>query len=83
MVRRILFNILGLVLTIVAPWWAVLAYSILGALLFPWYIEMIFFGILFDVIYGNIGGFHIKHTIVFLVPLLVVEFAKPRLNVFK
>lgn len=79
--KRVLFDILGIVLVIIAPWWLVLVYGIIGAVLFSWYLEILLFGVLFDVIYGTIGGgIHLKHTLIFMIPLVIAELVKPRLN---
>lgn len=81
--KRIPWDILCLVLVFIAPWWVVLILGVIGVILFPWYLEIIFLGVLFDVLYGGIAISwyrHLIHTAIFTVPLLVAEYIKPKLN---
>lgn len=83
-VGRILFSIIAGILVFFAPWWVVLVYTVLGVILFPWYLEAMFLGLYFDVMYG-IPTLHwyerIIHTIIFVAPLGIGEFIKRRINV--
>lgn len=83
-VGRIIFTFIAAVLVFFMPWWVVLMYTLIGIVIFPWYIEAIFLGLYFDIMYG-IPTLHwytrIIHTIVFLTPLGITEFIKRRINV--
>lgn len=84
MIQRIIFGIIGLVIVFMAPWWVVFVIGIIGAILFPWYIEIIFFGIIIDVLYGNVGVpwyQQLVHTIRFFPVVPIIEFMKRRFTV--
>lgn len=81
--KRIAWDIGGIVLVFFAPWWVTLIFGILGALYFSWYLEIIFLGILYDVLFGGVSGswyYHMIHTTIFTLPLLSIEFVKTRIN---
>ncbi len=73
---RIAAGIIGLGLAFWMPWWVVLAYGIAGSVLFSWYAETVIYGALFDVIYGTGQAFVLTHTVIFAVPMLVIELIK-------
>jgi hypothetical protein len=84
MTKRLLWDIIGLLLVCIAPWWAVLLFAIAGTVLFRWYLEMIVFGILFDVLFGGVSVSwlgHMAHTIIFAIPLIISETIKRNINV--
>ena len=79
--KRLAAGIIGLGLVFWMPWWAVLAYSIAGSILFSWYAEAIVFGAFFDVMYGTGQGFAITHTVIFAIPLILIEVIKRNVTV--
>jgi hypothetical protein len=81
--KRVLWDIFCLILVIIAPWWVALIAVVAGIAVFPWYLEAVMVGMLYDVLYGGVSGswiFHMIHTVIFTVPLLIAEFIKPKLN---
>ena len=82
--KRVLWDVLCLVVLFFAPWWATLALGIVGTIFFSWYIEIIFLGVLYDVLFGGITGtwyYHMIHTGIFTLPLIVSEFVKTKINI--
>lgn len=82
--KRIAWDIVAFALVATAPWWAVLAVGIAGAVMFPWYLELVILGAVLDAVYGgNASGFfgRLVHTGIFSAPLLLVEFVRTRVNV--
>lgn len=82
--KRVLWDILCLILVFCAPWWVTLVVGIAGVALFDWYLEIVFLGMLYDVFFGGITTSwygHIIHTIIFTTPLLVGQFIKTKINV--
>ena len=83
-IGRIAFTFIAVILVFFAPWWAVLVYATIGIIVFPWYLEALFLGLYFDVMYG-IPTLHwyvrIVHTVLFVTPLGITEFIKRRINV--
>jgi hypothetical protein len=82
--KRLAWDSIGLLLVFIAPWWAVLVVAIAGAIFFRWYLEMIVFGLLFDILFGGVATSfmgHITHTILFAIPLIVSETVKRNINV--
>lgn len=68
MIARIGYDMIGIVLLFILPWWGILLYGIGGIVLFPRYVEIAFFGVFFDITYG--GSFlpwylRYEHTILF------------------
>ncbi len=81
--KRIVFDILALGMVFFTPWWAALLFGILGVVLFSWYVELIFLGMFYDVFFGGVAGpwyYHLLHTGIFTLPLLVIEFIKTKIN---
>ena len=81
--KRIVWDIIVIALVFIAPWWVTLLFGIIGAALFPWYLEIIFFGVLYDVLFGGVNGswyYHLIHTGIFTTPLLVAELIKTKIN---
>ena len=81
--KRIVWDVICLALVFSAPWWVTLIVAIGGVILFPWYIEIIFIGALYDSLYGGIGLVwykHLVHTAIFTVPLLIGEYIKTTIN---
>lgn len=82
--KRVVFDIVAVVVVFFAPWWVVLAYVIVGVAIFPWYLEAVFLGLFFDVMYGtSILPWYerVLHTFIFLIPLGIGEYIKSRINV--
>ncbi len=82
--KRILWDILCFGLVIVAPWWVTLTVGTLGAVIFSWYLELVFLGALYDALFGGIAlpwYRHLIHTGIFSIPLLLIELIKTRINV--
>ena len=80
--KRILYDIAGLVIVFMFPWWAGLIVAVIGVIVFPWYIEALFFGALYDILYGGIVHhwyLHITQLVIFAIPLFVAEFIKTRI----
>ena len=83
MIRRIAFDIGAIAVLFLAPWWIALAYAAIGVVLFPWYLESVFMGLFFDVVYGGASFawyFRMVHTVIFTVPVAAGEFIKRRVN---
>jgi len=81
--KRIVWNIITITLVFFAPWWVTLIFGIIGVVFFSWYLEIIFFGVCYDVFFGGVVGpwyYHLIHTGIFTLPLLVSEFVKTRIN---
>lgn len=82
-VIRILYTVFLVILVFFTPWWLVLVFVIIGAVIFPWYLESVFIGLYFDVFFGYpaLDWYrNILHTIIFTVPVLVIQYIKPRIN---
>ena len=83
-IGRVVFTLIAAILVFFAPWWVVLMYAIIGIILFPWYLEALFLGLYFDIMYG-IPTLHwyarIVHTVLFVTPLGIAEFIKRLINV--
>ena len=78
-IRRILWDIILLMLAFTAPWWVVLVVGTVGAVLFPWYVEMICAGAILDAIYGGAARHwyaHLLHSGLFAAPLFAIELVK-------
>lgn len=72
---RVFWGIASLFMVFIAPWWVVLCMGIIGAIIFPWYIEIIFLGACFDALFGGATGAWYRtliHTGIFTIPLLVI-----------
>lgn len=54
--KRILFNIFFIVAILCLPWYLSLLVGILGTFFFPWFVEVIIAGIVFDILYGSLGA---------------------------
>lgn len=81
--KRIVWDLIVLLLVFIAPWWVTLIVTGIGAVFFPWYLEMIIVGALYDALFGGIHGvwyYHLLHTFFFTIPLLIIEFIKTKLN---
>ena len=81
--KRILWDIVAIILVFWAPWWVTFIVGIGGVVLFPWYLEIIFLGAFYDAIFG--GNFvhwyhHLIHTAIFTIPLLIGELIKTNIN---
>ena len=81
--KRILFDIIGILIVFMFPWWVAFAYGLIGIILFPWYIEIVIFGALIDILYGGTARHwytHIIHMVIFAVPLFIGEFIKTKIS---
>ncbi len=81
--KRVVWDIVCISMIFFAPWWATLVLSLIGAVFFSWYLEMIFIGVCYDVIFGGVTGtwyYHLIHTFIFGLPVLVIEFIKTKVN---
>jgi hypothetical protein len=54
--KRILFNLVLVGAIFYAPWWLALLGALTGAFYFSRYYEVIVLGVLFDLLYGVLGG---------------------------
>lgn len=52
MKKRIIFNLVLLGAVFYTPWWVVVILAFIGAYFCPPYYEIIFFGVLVDILYG-------------------------------
>lgn len=50
--KRTFFNLFFLGVLLYAPWWVVFIVAVYGVFVFPWYVEILFAGLLFDILYG-------------------------------
>lgn len=83
MIRRIAWDSVCIGLALTSPWWVVLIVVIAGTIMFPWYIESVFLGALFDALYGgnsNSWISHFTHTALFTTPFIFAEFIRTRIN---
>jgi hypothetical protein len=81
--KRILWDVLALILLFFAPWWVVFIVGVIGIVFFSWYLEIIFLGVLYDVFFGGVSGtwyYHLIHTTLFTTTLIFAEFIKTRVN---
>lgn len=80
MIGRIGVTLGLLVLAMIAPWWVTLIVGVISTALFPWFIEIIFIGILYDALFGGVVGTawysHGIHTLIFSSVLFIAEFIK-------
>ena len=84
MIRRGIFDVIGIVLCMMAPWWVVLVYGFIGTLLFPWYLEYVLMFAWYDAVFGYAGlaGYlRIAHTLIVGILLLGIEYIKTNLTV--
>ncbi len=82
---RIGFDIILIVLIFTTPWWVVFIVGIIGAIFFQWYLELIFAGVVIDIMFG--GGSmswyrHMMHTIIFMIPVGIMEIVRPKINYY-
>lgn len=70
-----------LIAVLVLPWWLSIFVLLVGTIYFPLYLEILFFGFLFDTLYSGFRNF--PHTGLFLALLflVLVLFAKTRVRV--
>jgi hypothetical protein len=82
--KRIIFNLIFLATVFYAPWWLVFLFAIAGTFYFSRYYEVIFFGTIFDFLYGITGsvffGFGMLGLISASILLIGVERAKVELR---
>ncbi len=50
---RIIFDIILFIAVFYIPWWVIAVLALIGAFLWPPYLEIFIFGILLDVLYGS------------------------------
>lgn len=80
---RILWDVILIGSVFFLPWWAVGLGVLVGAVVFSWYFEALFLGLYFDVFFGypSLSWYTaIMHTVVFLIPVIIAEYIKPRIN---
>lgn len=53
--KRFIFTFALVGAVIYAPWWAVFVAAGIGTFVFPRYLEVLFAGLLFDILYGATG----------------------------
>ena len=73
---RLLFFIFVTLLIVSAPYWLYVPVILVGIILFPFYIEAMFFGFLIDTLYGSSHGF-LWGFYFALIATLLVYFAVP------
>lgn len=82
--KRALFGFVFLGVILYASWWVVLAVMLSGLFLFPWYVEAVIGGILFDILYGVQGsllfGFGMLALIVSIISFFAMEKFKKNLR---
>ena len=70
--NRFLIDIVLLGAVILLPWWLVTSLLIYTFFLFNNFYEIIFFGFVFDVLYGvDIGVFSVNRPIIFVIGLIL------------
>ncbi len=79
MTRRFNLTLLALLLVIILPWWASGFILLLFVFLFPWYYEIVFLALVYDLLYGS-TVFWLTIAALIVVPL--IEELKTRLYVF-
>lgn len=80
--KRFLLDSIGLVIVLMFPWWVGFIVVIVGTIFFPWYVEALFFGAIYDILYGGVVHhwyLHITQLVIFAIPLFVAEFIKTRI----
>ncbi len=68
---RTLFSIFAVLLITLTPYWIYLPVILVGIVLFPLYVEAIFFGFLIDTLYGSGEGFLFGFVFAMIATLLV------------
>ena len=53
--KRIFFTLALVCAVFYLPWWGLLPLIVVGVLMFRFYIEVFFIGLLFDILYGTQG----------------------------
>lgn len=82
--KRVIWDILCVLLVFVMPWWVTLIAGILGVIFFGWFFEILFLGVLYDALYGGTSGLwyqHLIHTGIFIIPLLIGQTIRKLINV--
>jgi len=75
---RILVFIAAFIVLVVLPWWVSMVVLLGLTIYFPFYLEVLFFGFLFDVLYP--AQFNYLGLILATILLIIVLFVKTRLR---
>lgn len=83
MIARIVFAMISIGIVFLAPWWIGLLVGIIGVILFPWFFEIIIFGLMYDSAFGSGSAWYIMflHTGIFTTSLFFGEFIKTKIHV--
>jgi hypothetical protein len=75
-INRIIIDILIFIAVLTLPWWLSVAILVASTIYFPFYLEVLFFGFLFDTLYGRsyVG------ILSALILLVVVMFVRTRIR---
>ncbi len=77
---RIITFIITLVLVLTLPWWVSVVLLLGLTIVFPLYLEVLFFGFLFDTLYSSRHGFPYTALTIVFVFLILVSFVKTRIR---
>lgn len=80
--KRALYGVALIVCAFVMPWWVAVVFSLIGILYFPHLYEVIFVGLIIDMLYGGtivIHGVTIMFTIGLAIALYVLTNLKRRI----
>lgn len=77
---RVLFFILVSVLVVILPWWLSSVVLVFFTIYFPFYLEILFFGFLFDILYSSDFSFPYRGLTIALLFLLIVSFLRTRIR---
>ncbi len=80
--KRVLYGVALIVCAFVMPWWISVLFSLIGILYFPHLYEVIFVGLIIDMLYGGtivVHGVTIMFTIALTISLYVLTNLKRRI----
>ncbi len=78
---RILVFILALIGILMLPWWISTVVLIALTIYFPFYLEVLFFGFLFDILYASREHFPFFALSLAAIFLIIVSFVRSRIRV--
>ncbi|PIP87321.1 hypothetical protein COW81_00835 [Candidatus Campbellbacteria bacterium CG22_combo_CG10-13_8_21_14_all_36_13] len=82
--NRLALDIIFFLSVFLFPWWLVMVFGVVLAFIFKNYFEIVFAGIIIDMIFGDKGifllPFPIFYTLLFLIIVVLVNLVKTRLR---
>ena len=87
MIKHLILDLVLFLFIIACPWWASVILAVVVLYYLPTFYEMVIFGLLLDIYYGQLGPvFHFtdyRFTLLFLFLLLSSFFIKKRLKFYE